>query len=265
MSEIATRDDAQFILLGFGTVGALAGLSVSNIEPSTSWESRGPTLLAGKGLPVSGWKSLSDYGFGAVNMGVAGYYVGQVNDDPEHQLSRLAGYGTAMMLTFGTVQVTKIAVGRERPDRSDNKGFFSGHTAFSFASSVYLSTDLIHTYGSDYPGTVAPVVALSLGSAALVGLARNGANKHYWEDIVTGAAVGSGLALASYYTFVTPEERHDTKHRPSGRGGAILGGLGIAGGVVASWISETLFSDESVAVLPSGSAETAGLTVAGQF
>lgn len=98
--------------------------------------------------------------------------------------------------TLLTVEALKALVGEQRPDGSDDKSFPSGHTALAFAAATYLDV----RYGQEYPG----FVPVAYGLAALTGLARVKADKHYVQDVVAGAAIGWGMA----HVFTTrPDEQ----------------------------------------------------------
>ena len=91
---------------------------------------------------------------------------------------RQAAYsiGSAQAITL----LGKALVDEERPDNSDNDSFPSGHTASAFSS----ATTLYRRYGWK---TGVPAYAL----ATLTGISRERARKHYWYDVVAGAAIGS--------------------------------------------------------------------------
>jgi len=76
-------------------------------------------------------------------------------------------------ITSGASHLTKSLVHRERPDGSDNRSFYSGHTAWAFVSSGWK-----WEIG----------IPLAIGT----GYGRAAANRHYWTDIAAGA--GAGLA-----------------------------------------------------------------------
>jgi len=71
-------------------------------------------------------------------------------------------------------------------------GFFSGHAAnafgFAAASSISLETDRNHRYGA-YQWFI-------FIWAALIGLSRIFAGKHYFGDVIVGAIVGYALGCA---------------------------------------------------------------------
>lgn len=101
----------------------------------------------------------------------------------------------SLLAAGGTTYVLKELVHEQRPDRSDDRSFPSGHTSISFAAAATLEKRY---------GWKAGLPALAV--AGFVGLARVEADKHYVHDVVAGAAIGtlSGLLLTS---------RHDDRVR----------------------------------------------------
>jgi membrane-associated phospholipid phosphatase len=99
-------------------------------------------------------------------------------------------------------QTVKFAVGRERPfvyrlapedkpntlhPEDNNLSFFSGHTEFTFAAAMAAGT-IAKLRGYKY-WWLAYAVGLPL--AALTGFLRMSADKHWFSDVLIGAAVGS--------------------------------------------------------------------------
>lgn len=80
----------------------------------------------------------------------------------------------------GVATLGKAVFKETRPDRSDRNSFPSGHTSVAFAS----ATTLHRRYGWEYG---VPAYAL----ATLTGTARVAAKKHFWWDVVAGAAIGT--------------------------------------------------------------------------
>lgn len=80
----------------------------------------------------------------------------------------------------------KELVHERRPDGSDRRSFPSGHAAVSFAAAASLEKRYGWQVG--LPATLL---------AAFVGVARVEGRKHYWHDVLAGAAIGeaSGLLL----------------------------------------------------------------------
>lgn len=85
----------------------------------------------------------------------------------------------ATLVTGLYTGILKTAVGRTRPDGSDNKSFPSGHTSNAFAWATVAS----HHYG---PKVGIPAYAI----AGLIGASRIESDKHHLSDVVAGAALG---------------------------------------------------------------------------
>lgn len=94
--------------------------------------------------------------------------------------------------TFLATEALKAAIDAPRPDGSGHDSFPSGHTALAFAAATYVAT----RYGDQ----MGPYVPYLYGAAALTGLARVAADKHYAGDVLAGAALGWGMARL----FTTP-------------------------------------------------------------
>ncbi|MEQ7874715.1 phosphatase PAP2 family protein [Sphingomonas sp. ASV193] len=96
--------------------------------------------------------------------------------------------GLSMGAAFGATELLKYSIPERRPDGSDDHSFPSGHTSVSFAAAATLEK----RYGWQV-GIPAHLVA------AFVGVARVEARKHYWHDVIAGAAIGeaSGWLLSS--------------------------------------------------------------------
>lgn len=111
----------------------------------------------------------------------------------------LQGVETAAV-TAGATLILKYSVKEWRPDKSNQHSFPSGHSAVSFASAAYLQ----RRYGWIWGG---PAYAV----AAYVGWGRCFAKKHYWYDVLAGAAIGAGSA----YIFTRPfAQKHELQIMP---------------------------------------------------
>jgi len=88
-------------------------------------------------------------------------------------------FGAAQLSVFGVTDVVKRVSKRTRPNGSDNRSFFSGHTSIS-ASSAVLACSL-----SNRDNCI-----LYLALATGVGYLRVAAHKHYLTDVLVGAGVG---------------------------------------------------------------------------
>lgn len=85
----------------------------------------------------------------------------------------------AQLLSLGLAYGLKYAVGRQRPDRSSDDSFPSGHAAQTFASATVLARHL---------GPQATWPALVV--ASFVALSRVNQNRHFLSDVVFGAGLG---------------------------------------------------------------------------
>ncbi len=91
-----------------------------------------------------------------------------------------------MATTVGAAEVLKNTVHSVRPDGSDNKSFPSAHTAVAFAAVRYMD--------KRYSAEIAPYTPWLYAAAGLTGVARVQANKHHWQDVLAGGALGWGAA-----------------------------------------------------------------------
>lgn len=107
--------------------------------------------------------------------------------------------GEAAVVTGVITQIAKFSAARGRPfayyandySSPDSKlSFFSGHTSYSFA--LCLSSAMLLSERYSQYSAVIYTVALLL--AALPGYLRIAADKHYFTDVLAGAAIGSGVA-----------------------------------------------------------------------
>ena len=139
---------------------------------------------------------------------LAAHHEGRVRDVPLDVLLILE----ATTLALNVNQLTKMAVGRERPlvhalppeqrsltdNPSDNNAsFYSGHTTRVFALAVATGT-VASLRGYRW----APWVwAAGLTVATSVGYLRIAADKHYFSDVLVGMVMGSGFGFAVPYLF----------------------------------------------------------------
>jgi membrane-associated phospholipid phosphatase len=100
-------------------------------------------------------------------------------------------FGKSLALSLGVTAALKYSINEERPD-GDGYSFPSWHTSFSFTSAEFMRK----RYGWEY-GLPAYV------TASFVGYSRVEADRHYWHDVLAGAAIG----IASSYLFTKPDQR----------------------------------------------------------
>ncbi len=196
------------------------------------------------GNPASADTASTVIGFGLAPLAalgldaIAAYHDGALSNWPVDAL--LIAEATA--ISADVTNVVKFAVGRERPyvhdlspvnrltSAEDNLSFYSGHTSFAFALAV--STGTIATMRGY---RLAPLIwTVGLGIAATTGYLRVAADKHYFTDVVAGAAAGSFVGFSIPFFFHKPINIgpfKNVKIVPSG--GAK--GVGAIIGVSAKW------------------------------
>ena len=106
-------------------------------------------------------------------------------DDSDGFKSFLKSY----TITAASTYLLKITTHKLRPDGSDYLSFPSGHTSSAFAGASFVH----FRYGFKYS---IPLYLL----ASFTGYSRVESNKHYTEDVITGA----GLAILSSWYFTSP-------------------------------------------------------------
>lgn len=123
-------------------------------------------------------------------------------------------------------QAVKISVGRQRPyahyhpgtpSQEDNLSFFSGHSSLTFSIAVGAGM-LAHQRGY----RLEPVIwGTGLALAASTAYLRMGADRHYFTDVLTGAAIGSLGAI--FIPRLTRSFPGDTSVVPQPNGLALVG------------------------------------------
>lgn len=128
-------------------------------------------------------------------------------DSPDVATQQILMNVQALSVSFFTTVAVKHLVGRERPPEGrcwddplsspfecerERLSFPSGHTSMSFAGAglVCLNHEQFPLFGGGAWDRVACYTALT--GAAATGFLRIASNKHYFSDIVVGAAVGLG-------------------------------------------------------------------------
>lgn len=91
-----------------------------------------------------------------------------------------------------TVNSLKYTIKKERPDKSSNNSFPSGHTATAF-----MTATMLH---KEYGTTRSPLYSI-LGYSLATGTAisRQLNNKHWFSDVLTGAGIGIVSTELGYY------------------------------------------------------------------
>ena len=137
-----------------------------------SWGKKGESSTIGDvgsvmGGPVLVWPAVT-------GLLIGGHYSSNVR-------FRLFTYNLAQATAINEaiVQGLKVAVGRTRPDGSDNRSFPSGHAATSFM----IATVVHRSYGR-----TAGIIGYS--TATFISFSRIRENKHWASDLAAGATLG---------------------------------------------------------------------------
>jgi undecaprenyl-diphosphatase len=110
-------------------------------------------------------------------------------------------YAQSIFLVFGTTEIIKISVLRNRPyfyteekipkgkENDFNKSFPSRHTAFAFMAAGFLTS----TFSTEHPNSSwkIPLCIASYSLATGVGASRIFSGNHFLSDVLAGAAIGS--------------------------------------------------------------------------
>ena len=104
---------------------------------------------------------------------------------------RLYKSGASFILCSGTTYLLKHYIHKMRPDGTDNRSFPSGHTAIAFSGATVLHKEF---------GKTSPWISVAgYTVATITAVDRVRRNRHHWEDVATGAAIGFLSAQASYW------------------------------------------------------------------
>ncbi len=119
-------------------------------------------------------------------------------------------FAESFATTALSVYILKNTIKKERPDKNGFSSFPSGHTAASFQGAAFIQ----RRYGWKF-GVPAYILA------SYTGISRVYAKRHYFEDILAGAAIGIG----SVYLFTKPfkEPKVDITYTKTKDNGFLIG------------------------------------------
>jgi membrane-associated phospholipid phosphatase len=103
----------------------------------------------------------------------------------------LVNAGLSTVMTAGLTYSLKEMVHRQRPDGTDNHSFPSGHAAIAFSGAQVLY--------KEYHQKTPWVCVAGYAVATAVSLDRIRRNRHHWEDVAAGAAIGILSTEFSYW------------------------------------------------------------------
>jgi membrane-associated phospholipid phosphatase len=135
-------------------------------------------LLLSAPACANGWDDASTAGEAALVAASIG--LPALKHDGKGALQAGESLGAALLVS----ETLKLTIHERRPDGSDRQSFPSGHTSLSFAAAASLHQRYGWKVG--VPATLA---------AGLVGVARVEAHKHFWHDVLAGAAIGEAAGF----------------------------------------------------------------------
>ena len=125
------------------------------------------------------------------------------------------GFYKVLIYNHLATELVKNTVRRSRPDDSDTKSFFSGHTSTAFVTSAFLHRETVDAIDAWEAVEQLPTLRTGLktasfvllyGWASYVGYSRIADNKHYVSDVVVGAAVGTLIGNLVYESYFGSDE-----------------------------------------------------------
>lgn len=112
-----------------------------------------------------------------------------------------ASQAISAVLMVGTVESTKTIAGHWRPNRSDNRSFPSGHTAWAFLGATMTAIEL----ADQSPWYAVGAYTFASGIAMQRVISEN----HFPSDVVAGAGIGILAAEIGYYLGDAIFNHHD--------------------------------------------------------
>ena len=113
------------------------------------------------------------------------------SDDTNKEMLQKLDYSVSALVANGvTTILLKEIIGRERPNREDNRSMPSGHASNSFTVAAVVN----ELYGKK-AGAVAYLLA------GITGVSRIHHNKHYLSDVLIGAGLGIIIGRGFAKTF----------------------------------------------------------------
>lgn len=126
----------------------------------------------------------------------------------------------AIGATSGVTNILKDVTNRERPDKSNDKSFPSGHASMAFSAATLSNRNLKYIDMNDNLRTGLQVTNTVMASS--VAWARVEGNRHFPSDVLFSAAVGHFLTAFIHDAFLNlPEDELELGVFPS-EDGAIL-------------------------------------------
>ncbi|MBZ5651453.1 MAG: phosphatase PAP2 family protein [Acidobacteriia bacterium] len=175
--------------------GITAGFLVTDAEVGRSISHDPKTL--------SDYNTFSNAGIGALVGGAAGMWLLSFPSHNQHWRETGLLAGEAALNSLIPVEVSKYALGRERPRQGNGDGhFFQGGTSFpsEHGAAAWAVAGVI---GHEYPGPLPKLLAYGL--ASFVSYSRIRSAQHFPADVFVGGVLGSLIAQQVYSRHHDPE------------------------------------------------------------
>lgn len=165
--------------------------------------------------PLTGF--VEDYGLEALKYAAPIAMIMMDLSDRSNLLPDFMGFLETFFTNRAATSLLKQIVGRERPklefaeeegatpseiaaldaDEGNHESFPSGHSSGSFAFASYIERAVARRMGLDNPWRYASFTGF-YGLAGAISISRIRRDKHFFTDIVAGAAMGTFIARAYY-------------------------------------------------------------------
>jgi len=129
--------------------------------------------------------------------------------------ARAFAFYKVLMYNHIATELIKNTVRRTRPDNSDTKSFFSGHTSTNFVTCAFLYREAADAIDHWQALESSPLLSATLkasafgalyGWAGYVGYSRMADSKHYLTDVLVGAAAGILIGNLIYDRYFSGDD-----------------------------------------------------------
>lgn len=120
----------------------------------------------------------------------------------------------SLIYTYTLTEFAKHWTVRKRPDGTDSKSFFSGHSSTTFAAASFLFREANDFIDQRMPERSFKRFAVKTASfsvlygwASFVAYSRMRDNKHYFSDVLIGALAGTAVSNLVYNDFISSKDK----------------------------------------------------------
>lgn len=129
----------------------------------------------------------------------------------------------ALGVELGVTQGLKEAVGRERPNRKNDRSFPSGHSSHAFSLATLSNNNLDSIRMLENKPIIRGVIqASNIATASSVAWARVEGEEHHIVDVLAGAAIGRLLTSTIHNTWIKQYKDRSSFNIIPQKGGAVI-------------------------------------------